>query len=477
VDDGYLTVEIGEPGEELGDGGEDGFTALDYVVVAAAAEDADGDETPNDDDPCPFTADDGEDADEDGLGDACDPDRDDDGAENPADVCPDDYDPFQEDDDLDGRGDLCDVCPFDPTDDLDDDGVCGLPDNCPDVWNPDQEDDDDDGMGDACSELFIDFGPNGSEVGDGYRPDNGSRFSPLRLMGWKAPVATRERSSPAPQELDTFAFSSLPRTWWAEVPNGDYTVRVTVGDASLPQGPQRVVVQDTSFIDGLYTAAGEFQDAELVVEVRTGRLEVEIGPDPAPELVQDTGNTTLDTIEAVRTGEGPEFLRSINFQPVSARPPYGFEVDSGLVFDGERGFGWSHNLPARERKLRLPQVLDTFVFTSATRTWELELPEGSYRVYFGLGDARYAQGPQNLVVEGETAVENEFTDAGTFLEASTIVFVSDGRLTLEVGGGGGKTCLAYVVVQSAEPVETAATRPPQPTTPVVRRSGREARRR
>ena len=442
VYDGFLTVEIGNG---------DDTTTLAYLVLAAADEDADDDEVPNDDDLCPFASDPSQDdADDDGYGDACDPDLDDDGAENPSDVCPDIFDPLQEDVDGDRIGDLCDACPTDRWNDLDGDGMCGLSDNCPDLSNPDQDDEDDDGLGDACDQLRVNFGPRGSEVPDGFRLSDGSPFSPLLRMGWSVAVATRERFSLSPQELDTFAFTAPERTFGAEWPNGDYLVHVSVGDASYPQGPHRVVVQGTdAYPEAPTTAAGEFLDGWVPVSIRTGRLEVAMGGSLSG-IEPPSGYTTLNYVEASSADPQPTLL-SIDFQPAGSLPALGFLPDSGEAYDEERGWGWSSPVPTRDRDRSVPQALDTFAFSSATRTWEIALEPGFYDVRTGAGDASYPQGPQRVVVEGTTVVADESTAPGEFFERAAQVFVGDGRLTVEIGGAGGNTCLGYVVVGPSSP--------------------------
>jgi hypothetical protein len=46
-------------------------------------------------------------------------------------------------------------------------------------------------------------------------------------------------------------------------------------------------------------------------------------------------------------------------------------------------------------------------------------------------------------------VNGETTAAGAFVERSAIVDVTDGRLTIGVGGAAGNSCISYVTVQSA----------------------------
>ena len=68
-----------------------------------------------------------------------------------------------------------------------------------------------------------------------------------------------------------------------------------------------------------------------------------------------------------------------------------------------------------------------------------------------MGDATFAQGPQRLLVEGVTVVNNETTAAGAFLERDVTVEVTDGRLTLAVGGTAANTAVNYVSFYHAGP--------------------------
>ena len=68
---------------------------------------------------------------------------------------------------------------------------------------------------------------------------------------------------------------------------------------------------------------------------------------------------------------------------------------AGSPFDAPRGYGWNTTLSmwSRERGRNVPQVLDTFIFSSAVRTWEMELANGFYDVWLSVGDACVRPGP------------------------------------------------------------------------------------
>jgi hypothetical protein len=205
-----------------------------------------------------------------------------------------------------------------------------------------------------------------------------------------------------------------------------------------------------TLIDDVTTPASQFASTCLEgvparrIPVRNGRLQVVIGG--------TSGNTLINHLEAAPVPEDSVNLWSINFQPAGSSPPAGFLVDSGQVFDAGRGYGWDAAVLGRERNQPVPQVLDTFAFSSAVRTWELAVPDGDYDVWFGLGDASFAQGPHRLVVEGIPVVQNAPTAAGVFIEGKTGAHVEDGRLTIQIGqGGSANTALDYIVVESVDP--------------------------
>lgn len=144
----------------------------------------------------------------------------------------------------------------------------------------------------------------------------------------------------------------------------------------------------------------------------------------------------------------------VNFQPQSAPVPVGYQPDYGVLINPSRSFGWLNatGLQFRDRNILLAdQLLDTLVFTPSPRAWEGVLPGGLYDVFLAIGDPAFQQGPQLLTSEDEVIFQGVTTPAGQNLFADLPArLVADGRLTVEIGGGGGNSTWNYVTaVESA----------------------------
>ncbi|MFQ5767235.1 MAG: hypothetical protein ACE5ID_04550 [Acidobacteriota bacterium] len=125
--------------------------------------------------------------------------------------------------------------------------------------------------------ISMNFQPASSLVPEGYKQDSGALFDPIRGFGWTSSVPAVERGRQVPQARDTFVYSAPLRTWNMDLPNGAYQVWVTVGDAAFTQGPQRVLVEGISLVNGETTAAGVFLEKTAMVQVMDGNLTMEMG--------------------------------------------------------------------------------------------------------------------------------------------------------------------------------------------------------
>ncbi len=128
-----------------------------------------------------------------------------------------------------------------------------------------------------------------------------------------------------------------------------------------------------------------------------------------------------------------------------------FALDSGEVFDTQRGYGWKRSLAKnfRQRGIYPEVVRDSFLFTRSHDTWELKVPDGTYQVMVCIGDSGHEQFGQNVTLEGQPVLRNVRTPVGQFEEKTVEVTVTDGLLTLEIGlpDSTTNTCLNWLILR------------------------------
>lgn len=183
------------------------------------------------------------------------------------------------------------------------------------------------------------------------------------------------------------------------------------------------------------------------------------------EAVDASGNRAVSTPVGA-TVDISGINRRINFQPIQAIIPTGYVSDIGEAFDATRGFGWvredslgdARRVPlsivpnSRERNLSIDQRLDTLLHmqypsngnpttVKIPAAWEFIVPSGTYTVTVAVGDTLNSLEVENNVinVEGVNAISN-FTPSGREAatrntSATVTVRVTDGRLTIDAGGG------------------------------------------
>lgn len=113
----------------------------------------------------------------------------------------------------------------------------------------------------------------------GFESDQGAVFNTQRGFGWQRDLSQnmRQRKQVHEDYLDTFVFTRDHDRWECVVPNGIWQVTVCVGDAGHDQIGQWVTVEGKQIIQDLSTVGGSFQKKQTRVEVKDGRLTVEIG--------------------------------------------------------------------------------------------------------------------------------------------------------------------------------------------------------
>ncbi|RMF00636.1 MAG: hypothetical protein D6768_12345, partial [Chloroflexi bacterium] len=117
--------------------------------------------------------------------------------------------------------------------------------------------------------------------------------------------------------------------------------------------------------------------------------------------------TNIQAAMAQPGATGFSELVKINFQPKKAAVPDGYLADFGKPF-ADRGNGFSYgwdkkNKWRQDRELNPDQRVDTFIRLQkkqTSRTWEIQLPNGNYKLLIALGDPKSKNQINNLNVEG-----------------------------------------------------------------------------
>ena len=173
------------------------------------------------------------------------------------------------------------------------------------------------------------------------------------------------------------------------------------------------------------------------------------------------------------------FSLRVNFQPAGAATPAGYLADVGLAF-ADRGngaaYGWDADNAAQSRARSNSRSPDARYDTlnhldyKGLHVWEAAVPDGAYDVRAVAGDPSYTSGDYMLNAEGAPLVRGSTTPASPWLDRTTRVSVTDGRLTVRSAGGSGNK-LAFIEINAvhdaADPAGPTATGVPFGAAPVA----------
>jgi glucose/arabinose dehydrogenase len=146
---------------------------------------------------------------------------------------------------------------------------------------------------------------------------------------------------------------------------------------------------------------------------------------------------------------------NVNFQPAGVPVPAGYVADTGADF-ARRGNGWSYGwngdntATARDRDNpdSPDQRYDTLVHMQErvlpNALWELAVPNGRYTVRIVAGDPDRFNSVYRIDVEGVLAVNATATRGQRWFEATAIVSVTDGRLTISNASGASNNKICFV---------------------------------
>ncbi|WP_432574777.1 Ig-like domain-containing protein [Kineococcus sp. SYSU DK005] len=336
----------------------------------------------------------------------------------------------------------------------------------------------------SATSVAVSFGPASAAVPAGYTRDAGAPFD--GRAGWLDTTGnpldlranTRLRSSAAAPDARYLSHVMLqapagsgtrtPGRWVTPLRDGLYDVTVAVGDPTALNSRHRVVAESGTadqavVVDGYVpTAAAPWSTRTVRVRVSDGSLSLD---------ATGGSNTKLDFVRVVPAG-GPA-ATLVDFTTATGPLAPGHVRDSGQAYSAAQGRGWVDestrqplslvgNGRVRGSSLSPDQRSDSLLLFQATSAsggaapgrgaWELDVPNGTYDVSAGVGDATAWNSTYVLTAErgrpGQATVVPPTTPTSTarFATGSARVVVDDGRLTLDgVGGVNGK--LGWVEVR------------------------------
>ncbi|NQV27578.1 MAG: FAD-dependent oxidoreductase [Rhodopirellula sp.] len=236
---------------------------------------------------------------------------------------------------------------------------------------------------------------------------------------WRTNIIERTRQNVGAVQLPELSTAGKSRgqfcrQWWEAVRH-------------LPLIPYRRVSSNDADVDGIpdRNDPTPFTPGEPVVWKVEEPAVIPPGPehDGLPDGLNDSKTTDASLI------------RQFNFTGKGSKPVPGFQNDHGLQFDPERGFGWTNDISAsnRRRAVYPEDIRDTFLFTRDSAKWECRVPNGKWLVTVCTGDSGHDQTAHRVTIEGVVTVQNVPTTAGHFAETTVTVEISDGLLTMELG--------------------------------------------
>ncbi len=150
------------------------------------------------------------------------------------------------------------------------------------------------------------------------------------------------------------------------------------------------------------------------------------------------------------------FSAKVNFQPTASAVPAGYVRDDGAVF-ANRGNGFSYgwnaaNAETRDRNASNSpdQRYDTLIHLQKPSipngVWEIAVPNGTYSVRVVSGDPSYFDSVFRTAVEGVITVNGTPTTSTRWIEGTSVVTVTDGRITLTNASGAQNNKICFVEI-------------------------------
>lgn len=338
------------------------------------------------------------------------------------------------------------------------------------------------------TETKINFGLNASPAPADYLKDFGLAYSEEAGYGWitadsvgnsnatplDISINARDRNETDDSINDSLIHMQFPvenpnpnavktpAAWEYAIPNGQYRVTAEVGDPAYTDSSHTINIEDIKVIDDFVpTAKEQFASATELITVDDGKLTIEAAGGE---------NTKLNFVEISSVTEA-----KINFGPEDFNPiAEDYYRDFGESYSDSRGYGWvtqdsantTNPIPidltanTRVRDLVEDPLSDSLIHMQypednpnpdAVKTpaaWEYAIPNGTYEVKVGVGDAAFTDSIHVINIEGiETISEFIPSSDELFTTATGVVDVTDGRLTIDAIGGD-NTKLDFIEIAS-----------------------------
>jgi glucose/arabinose dehydrogenase len=177
-------------------------------------------------------------------------------------------------------------------------------------------------------------------------------------------------------------------------------------------------------------------------------------------LLWSSASTPKAVVPSSRLFPGPAASPStirVNFQLNAAPVPAGYLKDGGHAY-GDRGngrtYGWNIDNTAQMRDrnsgLSPDQRYDTLAYmqrpANPDAVWEIAVPNGTYQVHAVAGDPSYFNITYRIAIEGVVVVNGTSNSATRWIDGTSTVTVTDGRLTLRSAAGATANKICFVEI-------------------------------
>lgn len=146
------------------------------------------------------------------------------------------------------------------------------------------------------------------------------------------------------------------------------------------------------------------------------------------------------------------FSLNVNFQPATSQVPDNYLVDSGKIFDAERGYGWVstpyYGTRDRDNSLSPDQAYDTNIMPRANDVWKVKLPNGVYQVTICVGDPYYPSSTNIISIEGIEFINTTVTSSNKWVEKTNNITIADGEMTVTFTGSPNYLQICWIKIHS-----------------------------